>query len=184
MMIARSNQYAGEPRRRSVVGGLTRTPLAVAQAVAIPEDEKVFAGQHDCLRPYVYLAAGLSFVAAQIHGWAMLEHLSEQPAEGLFFLAVAFAQGAYAAALLDRPRSVPLLIAGLVATIGLMLLLVAAHTVGLPLVGLEQHSHHNTKAFDPLALAALVVEAGLILALVALLRAQRIAGCGGLSRAP
>lgn len=177
-MTTGTDTLGDETRRRNTAGGIARRLLATARAPARPHGEETPARRRDSLRPFVYLAAGLSFVAAQVHGWAMLEHLSEQPLEGLFFLAVAFWQGAYAPALLDRPRSVPLLVAGLGATIGLLLLLVVAHTVGLPLAGLDGHAHVHAQAetFDRTALAALIVESGLALALAAQLRAQAAAG--------
>lgn len=175
MMTARSNHYTEEHRRLSAAGALTRKPAVAAQAVALSWDEEARGERRDYPRTYVYLAAGLSLVAAQIHAWAMPEHFAEQPATGLFFLLVAVGQGAYAAALLDRPRSAPLLASGLGATIGLLLLLLVAHTVGLPLVGLDGQGHIHAEAaeaFDPLAMVALVVEAGLILALAVLLRGR------------
>jgi hypothetical protein len=79
--------------------------------------------------------------------------------------------------LLDRPGSPRLLMLGLTANLELILLLVWAHTLGLPggaladwhETGLDEHAER----FPPSAVATLLAEGVLVVALGGLLRARR-----------
>jgi hypothetical protein len=128
-------------------------------------------------RGLVLLAAAASAIASLLHGWVTPEHLSQAPRAGVFFLLVTVAQAAYAAMLLDRPGSPRLLVLGLTANLELILLLVWAHTLGLPggamadwhATGLGEHAER----FSPAAVATLLAEGVLVVALGGLLRPRR-----------
>jgi len=128
------------------------------------------------LRSVWYAGALLSLVAALIHAWVMPEHMAEWWVYGTFFLTLTVAQGLYAAPLLrwPQPRVFFLSIGGNLAVI---LLCVAAQTVGVSLLGHDHlgHNHHAGEAgrLMSLGLASKLVEMALITALVVLWRATQ-----------
>ena len=124
------------------------------------------------LQVLVELAAAASLAAGVIHGWLVPEHFAEQPVAGLGFLLMAFVQAGYAAALLDRPGSGRLLAAGLAGNLVLILLLVVAHTLGLPLVSPDGPGQAHGVGFGAAEIATLATELALVLALAALLRGR------------
>ena len=92
--------------------------------------------ERSTIRPslLVYMAAGLSLVAALIHLWVTPAHFEEWRGYGLFFLLTAISQGTYCAALLCWPRR-GLLLLGAVGNLLVMGLYLLSWTVGIPLFG-------------------------------------------------
>lgn len=121
-----------------------------------------------------YAAGALSLTAAVIHFAAAPGHLQEWWAYGLFFLAVATAQGFYAVLLL-RGAGPRLLLAGILGNLAVAALWGATRTVGVPFVGPHAWEAEAVGATD---LAATSVELALVAALVALLarRYRKLAG--------
>lgn len=113
----------------------------------------------------VYMAVALSLVAALIHAVVMPEHMAEWWGYGVFFLVTALAQGLYAVALLRWARP-PLFAIGIVGNLAVIGLYIVTRTVGVPFFG---PGAGEMEAVGPLDLASKVVEAMLIITLMALL---------------
>jgi hypothetical protein len=101
--------------------------------------------------------AALSVVAAGIHAYVVPEHYEEYWLFGLFFAVVAFAQGAWAAAVLYRPTRL-LRHAGVALSAGLLALWALSRTAGLPLGPERWH----TEPVELLDIAAGAAELGII----------------------
>lgn len=110
----------------------------------------------------------LSGVAGLIHVLATPEHMAEWVGYGLFFLAMAAAQGVYAVWLLFSGPSRPLLLAGVVGNSLIIALYVITRTVGIPFFGPEAGVVESVATLDAISKA---VEVGLVICLVMMLRA-------------
>jgi predicted branched-subunit amino acid permease len=82
-------------------------------------------------RPVLVLG-GLSLATAVAHGAVIDEHLREFAPFGIFFALVAFAELAWATAVVDRPGP-QTDAAGVVLNLGLITLWVVSRTLGLPI---------------------------------------------------
>ena len=120
----------------------------------------------------LYLAAGLSLVAALAHVWAMPEHFEEWWGYGGFFLVVALVQGLYGLGLLRRPARAFLLF-GAVGNFGVVSLYIVTRTVGVPFFGPHAGEIEGAGALGQAATAA---ELALVVALAGLWRFGRSAG--------
>ena len=103
----------------------------------------------------------MSLVAALVHLAVTPEHLSEWWGYGVFFLAAALAQGAYAAALLRRP-SRRMLLAGILGNSSIVLLYLATRTLGVPPVGPAAGEVEAVGALDACATVSEVVLIGIL----------------------
>ncbi|HET7479642.1 MAG TPA: hypothetical protein VFJ72_09030 [Rubrobacteraceae bacterium] len=112
----------------------------------------------------VYIAAGLSLVAALVHLWVMPEHLAEWWGYGAFFLAAALVQGFFAVAILRWPDQ-RLAFAGVWTNLSIVLVYLLSRTSGLP-VGPHAGVAEEAGVLDMTATAS---EVGVIILLVALL---------------
>ena len=124
-------------------------------------------------RTWMGLAIVLSGVAGLIHVLATPEHLEEWVGYGLFFLASAAAQGVYAVWLLFSGPSRPLLLAGIVGNSLIIALYVITRTVGIPFFGPEAGVVEPVGSLDAISK---VVEVGLVICLVMMLRALPAGG--------
>lgn len=113
---------------------------------------------------WLLLAAVSSVAAAVVHLVVIPSHFAESTLFGVFFVALAMAQIAYAGVLLMRPR-VFLLVAGALGNIMTIGLWLVSRTVGLPL-GPEAGHPEPVGALDILATTAeLVLIGAVVLAL-------------------
>jgi len=122
--------------------------------------------------PAAYAAAGLSLVSALIHLWVAPEHLGHWWGYGVFFLVAAFAQGLASVLVLRYPQSKPVLLAGIVGNLLIVVLYVVSSTWGMPFGA-------SWVPFDPtvahledtelLGMTATTAEVGIIIALAVLL---------------
>lgn len=112
----------------------------------------------------VVVAAALSFVAASIHLWAVPGHAWIWWGYGVFFLVTALAQGLLGVALLRWPAA-PLVLAGILGNLAVVLLYVFTRTSGVPF---GPHAGRVEEA-GILDMSATLAEMGLIVALVILL---------------
>ena len=115
--------------------------------------------------PLLYLAAGLSALAALSHLWAMPEHAREWWGYGAFFAASATVQGAYATILIRWPRR-GLFFVGIGGNVLILALYLLTRTVGIPLFG--PHAG-ELESFGLVDLCAAASELGIILTLGTLL---------------
>ena len=113
----------------------------------------------------VYLAAGLSLLAALSHLWAMPEHMREWWGYGAFFLASAVAQGAYGTILTRWPRR-SLFVVGIGGNLSILALYLLTRTVGIPIFGPHAGEVEGLGLVDAWAAAS---ELGIVFALGALL---------------
>ena len=116
----------------------------------------------------LYAAAALSLVAALIHLLAAPEHFEEWWGYGVFFVASAVAQGAYAAVLLCRPRS-GFFLAGIAGNLAIVALWIVTRTAGIPFFGPHAWEVEGVGTLD---LSATAAEVALVAALVALRRGR------------
>ena len=137
----------------------------------------------DSTQAAVRLAAALTATAAVIHLWVAPEHLTHWWAAGVFFIALAAGQALFALAI--RRQATPrIVLAGIVANVGVVSLWAASRTWGLPLgPTLEDAAGHADTAMwgsvphaaavpEPLGLldvTATVLELATVVALVSLL---------------
>lgn len=133
-------------------------------------------------KPFLYLMAAASAAAGLLHGWVIPEHFPEEWPIRLFFLVVAFAQAAYGAALLDWWHSRPLVTAGIVSNLLLIMLLLAAHIVSLPILLATNALVPHREALGAPELATLLLETILVAALATLWRGRRRGRPGSASR--
>ncbi len=112
----------------------------------------------------VYVASGLSLAVALIHFWAMPEHMLEWWGYGVFFLAVALAQGFFAVALMRWPGA-PLCVGGVLFNVAIVAMYVVTRTSGIPL-GPQAAMIEDPGILD---MTATVLEVGIIFALVTML---------------
>ena len=122
-------------------------------------------------RALLYPSAALSLAAAVGHLWSMPPHFEEWVGYGLFFLFVAFVQGAYALALLRWPTK-PVLFAGIAGNLAVVGFYIVTRTAGVPLLGPHAGHVESVAAVD---LTVAVAELGLVGALVILAGALRAA---------
>ena len=113
----------------------------------------------------LYVAAASSLSAALIHLWVIPEHFEEWWGYGTFFLISAVAQGAYAAALLRRPRR-PLLLLGIGGNVSIIVLYLLTRTVGIPFFGPNAVEVEGVGVAD---LCATMSELALVVALLGVL---------------
>jgi hypothetical protein len=122
-------------------------------------------------RKLLYLAAGLSVIAALMHVWEMKSHYEEWWAFGVFFLLLAVAQWLYGLALPLRP-SKTLFQVGIAGTLAVIALYVVNHSTGVPFFG----PHAGMP--EPVTTVGLVckgVEIALAITLWGLLQGRRVA---------
>jgi hypothetical protein len=124
----------------------------------------------------VRLVVTLTAAAAAIHLWVVPEHLAHWWAAGVFFIAVAAGQALFSAAL--PRRSTPgIVIAGILANLGVVALWAASRTWALPLGPAHDHASggHTLQAAsvpEPVGLldvTATALELATVVALVSLL---------------
>ncbi|MGB7316161.1 MAG: hypothetical protein WA939_24775 [Nodosilinea sp.] len=123
-------------------------------------------------RPAVYLAAGLSLVAALIHLWAAPEHLEEWWAYGVFFLVAALCQGFLSFLIVRWPESKTISLAGIVCNLSIAAMYVVSRTWGMPLgPDWVPFSPYVAHLEDPevLGMFSTAAEVGIVFALVMLL---------------
>ena len=89
------------------------------------------------------MAAGSVLVAAVAHVWVVPEHLAEWLPAAVFFVVVSAGQVALAWRL-RRPPSGPVLAAGLLGTVGLVVFYVMTRTVDLPFLPAAHAEHLPT----------------------------------------
>lgn len=111
----------------------------------------------------VYGAAAISVVAATIHLWATPEHFYEWWGYGLFFLAVALAQGLFGVMILRWPGQ-RFALAGILGNLSIILVYLLSRTTGIP-VG----PHTGAEEAGALDMAATAAEIALVVLLVSLL---------------
>lgn len=138
-----------------------------------------FDGGRDSRPAAVSLAVALTAAAAVIHLWVAPEHLAHWWAAGVFFIAVAAGQALFAAAL--PRRSTPgIVIAGILANLGVVALWAASRTWGLPLGpthdhaagypgGLAPHAAYVPEPVGLMDITATALELATVAALVSLL---------------
>jgi hypothetical protein len=122
-------------------------------------------------RKLLYLAAGLSVIAALLHVWEMKVHYEEWWAFGVFFLLVAVAQWLYGMVLPLWPSKV-LFQVGIAGTLAIIFLYIVNHSTGVPSLG----PHAGIP--EPVTASGLVctgVEIILVITLWGLLQGRRIA---------
>ena len=110
------------------------------------------------------LLAALSGGAAAIHLTVVPEHLSESRRMGIFFLTVAWAQAAWALAIVLRPPTRRALTIGALLNGAVLAVWVMHHTVGIPF-GLAGDHRHPVAAND---VTCAILEALLVAAVVAI----------------
>lgn len=115
--------------------------------------------------PAVYGAAALSLASALVYLWSVPMQFVLWWGYGLFFLALALAQGIFAVALLRWPTQRVFLF-GIWPNLALLLLYIVWYTQGIPF------GPHTGMLMDPqrVDVAGTLAEAGIVFALVTLLR--------------
>jgi hypothetical protein len=93
--------------------------------------------------------ASLSALAAAIHAWVTPEHYEEYALFGVFFGLLAFAQGAWAVAVLRHPTR-RVRVSGIALSAGLLLLWALSRTAGLP-IGPEAWEAEPAELLDVVA---------------------------------
>lgn len=114
----------------------------------------------------LYAAATLSLVTALVHAWVAPEHFEEWWGYGTFFAITAISQAFYSLILLRRPQP-PVFLIGIVGNLTIIVLYIVTRTAGIPLVGPWAGEVEMVELID---LVSKTAEAGLIIALVSLLR--------------
>lgn len=117
----------------------------------------------------VRLAAHLSVVAGLIHGLVAPAHVEIAVLYGVFFMGTAFAQVAWAMAVVAKPR-VSLIYLGVVANVLIVGLWLVTRTVGIPL-GPEAG---QVEAVGVLDVIAALLEVGIVLSSVWSMRTQPV----------
>lgn len=130
-------------------------------------------GVQTTIAPVYYGIAALSLAAALVHLWVVPEHLQEWWAYGVFFGACALAQGIFAVTLLRWPSSTPLVLAGILGNLLIVVLFIVSSTWGVPLgpdwvlFSVEMAHAEETGV---LGMGATVAEVLMIFGLVSVLR--------------
>jgi hypothetical protein len=124
------------------------------------------------LGPALYLAAGLSLIAAVLHVLVMPEHFEEWWGYGTFFLVVSVAQAVYVALLLGWPATW-LFVLGIGGNLAIIALWVTTRTVGIPFFG--PHAW-EVEEFGALDVGCSLAELVLVITLAMLLRRLRPVG--------
>lgn len=120
---------------------------------------------------WVFVASGLSATAGIIHAYYMPEHFEMWVGYGVFFLAVTICQVLLALVLLAvRPVSPVVLWAGIIGNLSIIAMWIVARTVGLPLGPMTG----EIEEIGVLDLASKIVEFGVILCMIALLRMKSV----------
>jgi hypothetical protein len=113
-------------------------------------------------RGLVTAGALLSGAAALLHAWVISEHFASIAAV-VFFALVAFAQGTYAAALLDHGNSRRLLAVGVVGNLAIIGIWLVMHLVDLSNPALPIHLQVEQEAhIETTAVAGLILEIALV----------------------
>jgi hypothetical protein len=151
---------------------VTLGPMLALAIAATGYDLLVRTGLRDRLRRpsgAVAAAAGLSAVAAIVHGVVCPEHFREAGLYGTFFLVCALAQLGWAVAVLVRPDR-RLLALGLAGNVAVLALWALTRTTGIPL-GPEAGEVEAVGALDLIASAA---ELGVVVCAAWALAAGRV----------
>lgn len=120
---------------------------------------------------WVFVASGLSVTAGIIHAYYMPEHFEMWVGYGVFFLAVTICQVLLALVLLAvRPVHPMVLWAGIMGNISIIAMWIVARTMGLPL-GPMMGEIEEIGALD---LASKIVEFGVVVCMVTLLRMKSV----------
>ncbi len=130
--------------------------------------------------PVVDLAIVLSSFAALAHAVAVPAHLRTWPAAGIFFIALALAQAAFAVVLVRDRLSPAMTVAALWATVGVLCLYVVSRTAGLPfspqmsahggrLVAGQSISPRTPEGIGPLDISTLIAELLLVVVLLSVI---------------
>ncbi|CAN5895437.1 hypothetical protein BH23ACT12_BH23ACT12_11290 [soil metagenome] len=149
-----------------------------------------FDGQQSGRSALVCRAAILSIAASMIHGLNVQEHLVEWWGYGFFFLFAAAAQFVYGLILIVQPWNYDqtggkrdggryarhFYRAGIAVNSLLIVLYLITRTVGIPFLG---PSAGQTEPFTPVGVATKVIEAGLVVALAALVRREQVFSAAG-----
>lgn len=138
-----------------------------------PSDGRAYPAERDkTLGFVVYAAVALSLVAALIHLWAAPEHFTHWWAYGVFFVAVALAQGLLSLLILRWPESNLVPLAGVWGNLVIVAMYVVSRTWGMPLgPNWVLFSPDVAHIEDPevLGMTATAAEVGIIILLVAMM---------------
>ena len=123
------------------------------------------------VHPWLGHAIALSAIAGFIHILATPSHFEEWVGYGLFFIIAAAAQAIYAVMLLFKGPERRLLYAGIIGNGLIIALYLVTRTVGVPVFGPEAG---EVEPFGVMDVISKIVELGLIVSLVMLLRAAKL----------